>query len=734
MSQQQTDNTDIVLEFMEDIELSLKLKYQLKYRTEVQLFKRKYSTIKASDIQWCTFCRDANAFGCLKFAFLLFTRLLEAGVYHGEFEQELYAILPKFQECASNQIKSNVRYLLCGDRITDLIIYHNNSGRNCCFGYAYLKSSNPYIKAEILDFLEDERMHNRWHRRAIIESFEISFGDLASGIRSYADFTDITFWEQINYYKKVFSASAKEYKNSIKAVCCFYRWLVNKYTEHPFFNSAFSMTKSLLFSSEITRLIGEGYYFMTYNPHAEIADHKKICFILRNMNHISTNMTSEDYTLLDLSGLQSWKYRKAVLGFFNSATSISAIHGSSQFTYVIDSLEFIEKLKAAGKYPNPDPGFFTTQEAVLIRNYCNEKSMKLSTKNNWIGAVRRFLQWCERNHVLTFEPTFFDYLRQYEEPSKTSGHSIPDGDLARISCYLHDHASESAKMRLTETVFHLALQTEFRISQILHLTPDCIRPSLKSGEYVVHSNSKSSHGTKNDYVITEATFRLLMDTVEFTEPLRASCNIEALKDYIFIYRGRNKSICHYSPTTLRDCLKAACEALGLQKNYSASDLRDTHMTKALEYIIRSGKSDLEMGLLSRHRHLDTTKNHYIELELEKMLEATYGITIGSTGINAASNIVDKIPSTAQSSENDVEYGCGKCTASECVLKTSLPCMVCKYFVTTVDYAPFFIQAIENIDQMIKASKTRHDAEDLVVIKNLYGAYLEAIYKIQEHMG
>ena len=712
---------------MEELTRSL----NIKYRTDVQQFKRKYAAVEPKDIRWCAFCQDALEFGCLKFAFLFFTRLLELRIYHGEYQRELYGILPMFQLCAATRINANVRYLLCGEQITDLVIFKNDNSHNGRFGYAYVKNKNPYIRTELLDFMEDARMHNRWHNRSIIEVFEISLGDHASEIKDHTGFTDITFWEQINYYKRLFPAPAEEYRNSIKAVCYFYRWLVNKYNDHPFFSDAFSMTKSLLFCSEIVTIISEGYYFMTYNPHTEIKDRLKICFILRNMEHLSTKMKSESHTLVDLSMLQTRRYRLAVLSFFNAATTITTIHGSGHIAYAIDALSFFEKLKDSKNYPNPDKTSFTTQEAVLVRNYCNDETLKLSTRNNRIGAVRRFLQWCEENRIFSFEATFFDYLRQYEEPSRTSGHSIPDDDLAKLSRYLHKKASRSVKDRMTLTVFHLAIQTEFRISQILHLTTDCIRPSLKANEYVIHSNSKTSHGARNDYIITETTFQLLMDTIEFTEDLRNACNIEALKDYIFLFPGNNASIYHFNSTTFRDCLKAACMDLGLSKNYSASNLRDTHMTKALEHIIRNGKSDLEMGLLTKHKHLDTTKNHYIEMELEKMLEATYGITIGSARIDAASKIVDQIPASARSAENDVEYGCGKCTASECVMKTSLPCMVCKYFITTVDHAPFFKSAIENVDRLMSAAKTRHDVEDLVIIKNLYGAYLEAIYKIKE---
>ena len=724
---QMTNNPYAVSEIMEDLELALHAKHQ----SDVQRFKKKYSTYNTSDIQWCDLCQDAKTYGCLKFAFLLMLKLLEAGLYHGEYEKELYDILPTFQQCAAERINSNVRYLLCENQITDLFVFVNNNKHNGHFGYAYIQSRNPYIKSELVAFMEDARMHNRWHTHAIIEAFKISLGNYASEIHDHTGFTDITFWKQIKYYKKIFPAPSAEYTNSIRAVCCFYRWLVNKYTGYPFFDNAFTMTKSLLFCSEVVSLIADNYFFMTYNPHSKIADHTKVCFILRNMDHLSTKMKPESHTAVDLSSLRLRRYRLAILSFINGATTITTIHGSGHISYAIDALTFYEKLKRTEKYPNPDPGFFTTQEAVLVRNYCNDENLKLATRNNRIGAVRRFLQWCEANSVFSFEATFFDYLRQYEEPSKTSGHSIPDEDLAKLSHYLHEHASESVKARLTQTAFHLAIQTEFRISQILHLTTDCIRPSLKAGEYVVHSNSKTSHGVQSDYVITELTFQLLMDTIEFTESLRASCNIEALKNYIFLYPGVNNAIHHFNSTIFRDCLNSACRALELPKNYTASDLRDTHMTKALEHILRNGKSDIEMGLLSKHKHLDTTKNHYIELELEKMLEATYGITIGSANIDATSKIVDHIPDSASSAANDVEYGCGKCTAPECIINSSLPCMVCKYFVTTVDHAPFFERAIENVDRMISAAQSRHDIEDLVVIKNLYGAYLESIYRAKE---
>ena len=178
-------------------------------------------------------------------------------------------------------------------------------------------------------------------------------------------------------------------------------------------------------------------------------------------------------------------------------------------------------------------------------------------------------------------------------------------------------------------------------------------------------------------------------------------------------------------------LKDICVKLKLPTTYTAANVRDSHMTKAFEYSLRNKKSDAEFSVLSGHRRIDTAKSHYIEMELEKMLESTYGIVIGEELIQTNSKILDVIPKELDNKENDVENGCGKCTAPNCVITSSLPCMACKYFITTVAHEKFFIKAIDNVQRLIEQTNNRHDKEDLVTIKGLYLLYLKAIRKHKE---
>ena len=374
----------------------------------------------------------------------------------------------------------------------------------------------------------------------------------------------------------------------------------------------------------------------------------------------------------------------------------------------------------------------TTQEALLLKNYFDDKSIELATRNNKIGAARRFLEWCGHKKVMTFDTMFFDYLSQYEEPSRTSGEAVPDDDLVLINALLKQKSKDDHVAKLCYSIFHLCIQTEFRINQICKLTIDSLRPSAKPNQYIVYSNSKTSHGRKSEYVITNLTYMHLMDIINETESYRESAAIGIMRDYIFLYKGNVNSISVIDAQKFSNYLKQCCKELNLDRTYTATNLRDTHMTKSFEYVLRNDKSDAEMSILTKHKHLDTTKNHYIEMELEKMLESTYGIIIGNSKlINPENNIVDKLSPKVSKMANIVENGCGNCKASSCVQKNPLPCLACEHFVTTVAHEKYFIKAIEGVDKSIEHAKTLHDKDDLNTVKLLYVLYLKEIYKLKE---
>ena len=147
--------------------------------------------------------------------------------------------------------------------------------------------------------------------------------------------------------------------------------------------------------------------------------------------------------------------------------------------------------------------------------------------------------------------------------------------------------------------------------------------------------------------------------------------------------------------------------------------------------MRNKKSSAETALLTKHKHIDTTVNHYLDSKLEKMLEATYKVKLGKDKVNAENKVIGKIPDEFKGANSDVESGCGKCTAKHCNGVAALSCLACEYFITTPEHRPYFEKAIEMIQCHIRSTENRHEKEDLVTRKTLYVQYLKAIYKHQE---
>ena len=64
----------------------------------------------------------------------------------------------------------------------------------------------------------DETKYNTWNSLPINEVFEISLDKYAKSIKTYTDFNDYTFWQQINYYKNYFKDNKSLYVLYLKAI------------------------------------------------------------------------------------------------------------------------------------------------------------------------------------------------------------------------------------------------------------------------------------------------------------------------------------------------------------------------------------------------------------------------------------------------------------------------------------------------------------------------------------
>ena len=706
---------------------------------ERHFFKTFYNFFAVWDpnkISWNMICQYVVQNKNYKYCLHLVLLLLENNYGLNDHKKSLKRLYPQLKAVFSQGRFGAWSTLFSGDNIESLYICDTTvgyyDGRHFL---VFLPYENTVIQEEMYHHYQEIGRLQQYFTPKFTLYFEKSLGTLAHNITSYRDFSDITFWKQARFFLLHKDLSCQEVNYCLRLLVQFYRALVHMHPDYRYFDNSLHMSEALLFSPRLVPQIEKNYYVLPLALTAKYQDHNRLIFLLRGYSSQSTQIKDDDFVSLDLSTLKSDFYRNELLKYFVSMSSITVVTWSGQIGYIRNVLTMLEDTKSQMNYPNQKQDYLNNQEALLIRFFCSNESVSLSTRNNQIGAIRRFLLWeRDENKQIRFDDMFFEYLTQYEEPSKTQGQSIPDEHLAKISEWLSTQASKNHEMNLTYAALHLALETEFRISQICHLKVDCIKPSAKPHEYIVETYHKTGHGQLSSFVITELTYRHLMRIIEDTEPYREKCTRSKLANYIFLYDGNMHSVSLMNSSKFRACFQKACVALGLPK-YSSRNIRDTHMTKSFEYVLRHGKSDLVMSALSKHKYIDTTKNHYIDQKLNEMLETTYNVIIGDLDdcYNPSSHIKNKIPSTVNVKETLVENGCGNCTASECTMRNALPCLICDSFITTVQHEPAFRRAIEGIDKLIQTPGTKHDKDDLTTIKILLVMYLKAIYKKRQEV-
>ncbi|MDO4805177.1 MAG: hypothetical protein Q4A32_10210, partial [Lachnospiraceae bacterium] len=629
--------------------------------------------------------RTKNCKNCL---FLVLV-LLETGHGLKDHKAALMRLYPSLVSISRQHTFGAWARLFSGDKIEDTFIHEAGKVPGCAEDakrlILYLPYGNKYIQEEMFQHYRTIGRMPQSYAVKFTLLFEESLDGMESGIHTYTDFTDTTFWTQANHFKNRPDLTDKEANICLRQLAKFYRYLVNEHADHHYFGNSLHLSEALLFSPAFVTRIEQGFHVEPFDQHADYHNRKRMIFLLRGYSSLSTMIKDDDFVSLDFSAIKSDFYRNELFKYYVSMPSATVATWAGHTGYMRDALAMLESVKSENDYPNPDRKYMTNQEALLIRSFFSDESVRLSTRNNKIGAIRRFLMWeRDENKQISFDDMFFEYLVQYEEPSKTHGESIPDEDLGKISAWLAAQSTASHEMDLTYAALHLALETEFRISQVCHLKVGCIKPSAKPHEYIVQTYHKTGHGRLGSFVISELTYRHLVRIIENTEPYREKCTRRGLSEYIFLYDGTMNTVSLMDSQKFRAWFQQACAALDLPK-YTSQNIRDTHMTKSFEYVLKHGKSDLVMAALSKHKYLDTTKSHYVEQKLNDMLEATYGIIIGDLDgcYDPARHIAEKIPEDFDSDENVVESGCGNCKSAQCTMRNALPCLICDKFITTV---------------------------------------------------
>ncbi|MEQ2528920.1 site-specific integrase [Bacillaceae bacterium CLA-AA-H227] len=688
-----------------------------KDKTSMVYFSTLIEDKSLSDITWTYLCNIVSndiSLGatCCKFLY----KLLDNNLYNGEYSDDLYERKNLF--LLSNNYQKNT--------FLNLFIYANihylyYDVRKSVRKYTVIQADG-FLRQILIEFYTQNKTSMKVNPRDFYALFSDSLGPYVNTITGISSFSYATYSTQTDYF-----ISHAEAKWILQLLNLFYIYL----TEHPtgegkaIFKTMDNIEVNILKRDDFAQRTIDGFKIHYYNPMAPIPFDDKWVLHINGFEKASTKTYTDTTKVYDFTKIVSEFYRKLAKRYVWLELGNNFNSKYEQYNMLIDSLNYIYELKQSKDFPNPSLSNMSIHEATILRNHIGNYELSTYSKNSKLSAIRRFLKTQETNHTMTFDILIFNYLNEFKKTNSNNAEAIPDEDLIRINAIMKKYADESYVNALYYAIFHLCLQTEFRISQICHLKANCINSTMKNNQYMITTVSKTSNGQEYTAVISDLTKAHLDYILKQTEVVREECTDNNVKDYLFLHKSQQKRYLPINSAKFRQFFSKCCEEAGT-KIYSTNNLRDTHMTKAEEYRMRHGKSNAILSVLSGHKRVDTTNNHYIETELVKMLESTYGIIFGD--VNTYGEVVSTVDKSIGNKEHEVEQGCGYCKKDTCGIYNSTPCLMCNHFITTVKHEKQFSDSMKQIDDMIKNAPTPHDKDDLVNIKRLYGAYLLEIWK------
>jgi integrase len=540
-------------------------------------------------------------------------------------------------------------------------------------------------------------------------------------ITKITDFNVNTFKQQFYYYKNSENSS-----NSLTLLKKFYLRLLSLPEGRNLIHWRDGIDRNMLQTVSFNRNYEEGYKPIPLNPFDPVPSFDKWLVMPNGAENKSTKINSFSYKPIDFSLIKDDELKNGLkVWFWNSAVAI--VTRIDQANLCIKFINFIVDLRNKYSIRKMTLSQDAINSITVEEIFSYVQYVKLNKKNNtYITVVKGFLTYLQESYLYTVEPSAYKFLVTKSKESNNSAQDIPYEDLEKIEAKFKENAKDNYINTLYYIIFHLSLATEFRISNIINLKIDCLIPGIKK-DYYLESITKTSKGKVVKVPITPYTRRYVETAINFTREVRNECKDNAIKDHIFIH---NLSTFNFKVVNVRsfsDYLKRTCLELGIEE-YTAENLRDTYMTKSIEYAMKNNMSLMEMKGLTGHKMLKTTTNHYVAEKLKEYLEATHKIIIGNPVIKG--NIVAK---TDLGKEDLVNEECGYCPHESCIKKedVNLDCLMCSGFYATVDRIPFYEEKIESLDIDIKSTNLQTEKDRLTTIKRLYLAYLEQLLLLKE---
>lgn len=470
---------------------------------------------------------------------------------------------------------------------------------------------------------------------------------------------------------------------------------------------------SILSRSTLTKELLDGYRTVYYNHMDNIPEYDKWLLLPNGEEKRVTTLTAESVISMNFTKVHNKYFRKLLKEWFWCSTA-SIKTSAREMPIIANFLNMFfpdePNFDVASTLNNENPLNITQAICANYKSFVQSKWSKTETRSGRIYPILSFVRFID-NYVSSIhvDKECYLYLTCRGSLNQNGPVGVKKEHLEQIASYINNHKYDNHNSFCFYVMFHIALNTEFRISQIVSLPANCVKESMKKNEYVIRTNMKQSGYESIDQPCARIVKDIIYAYQKATEDYHADLPL-SLRKYLFIHENITGKIqAPFNANQFTTYLKSVCEKLGLP-SYTAKNLRITYITNAKAYAQRNGLSDLTLLRVTNHANMDTVNNHYIQEQIIDALQATIGVVIGDVNIDGTISANSDGFNTSE--DVSVANGLGFCQSMQCTNQGPLPCQRCKHFFTTLQNIPYYREEIKRLQAINDGSLNPHDAEDI----------------------
>lgn len=521
--------------------------------------------------------------------------------------------------------KKKLLVLLADNKVrrTNFFYLPYASNRNMDF---VLPLGNDVVNERIIITMSRHRIYegNAYTSRSIVQKFGDLFIEPAK-FRSHADFTGTQLHHAIGQVMERFTDDENYRRCTMKFLFDVYQDLVIDFPKHNFFVDNNLYSTEVILNGDTPNKLAAGFKLVVAGRDEEIPAYRKALFIVDRNEHRTASGRCMYLRSVDFSHIVDDKWRMIMMNY----AQYRILQGNYEYVDLSNVIEdYIDECKySASRY------HISTDDIIEIKSrLAFRKDLKTNTKNGMLCRVRRFINWAQRRGYITVEDGALNEATNFRDRYSPEPRSLQGIDIKALDRAFRKLGKKHKHYLLSCEVFHIQLNSEARVGEIISLLVEDVHFMADGGCRVTHKAKNAGHDS-NERIYSNKAADHLRKAMELSREDRKKCPGSGMNRHIFVYN--NGRTCHslfavMSTNRYNWDLRDACKLAGI-KPISSGNVRDTAIS-GMKKMSQAKNLDARVTQAIVGHKDRVSANAYYDIDFRDVVKAAKSVVLGKLTI------------------------------------------------------------------------------------------------------